>query len=194
MTHWPHVVIQSGTGERSGQELISCLRTLRNRPAHRYGKLINMTALDDIDISLIRLMRDAPKTPVAELARLANVARGTAQARITRMERAGVIEGYGPDVSAPAVGYGVLAFVTLEISQGQDDAIAEHLTAIPEVLEVHAVTGPGDLLCRVVAKSNEDLHHVLQNVLGAPGITRTETHLALHTRLRRTEADLVISG
>jgi DNA-binding Lrp family transcriptional regulator len=153
-----------------------------------------VTSLDDIDINLIRLMRTRPKTPVAELARLANVARGTAQARIMRLEQAGVIEGYGPDISASTIGYDVLAFVTLEIAQGQDDKIAAHLTAIPEVLEVHAVTGPGDLLCRVVARSNEDLHHVLQQVLGAPGITRTETHLALHTRLRRSEADLLTTS
>jgi DNA-binding Lrp family transcriptional regulator len=158
------------------------------------GRLIDVTSLDDIDISLIHIMRTRPKTPVAELARLANVARGTAQARITRMEEAGIVEGYGPDVSAVSIGYDVLAFVTLEIAQGQDDAIVTHLTAIPEVLEVHAVTGPGDLLCRVVARSNEHLHHVLRQILAAPGITRTETHLALHTRLRRTEADLVIAS
>lgn len=157
----------------------------------RAARLSNVTSLDDIDISLIRLLRTRPKTPVTELARLANVARGTAQARISRLEQSGVIEGYGPDVSAASIGYDVLAFVTLEIAQGQDDAIATHLSSIPEVLEVHAVTGPGDLLCRVVARSNEHLHHVLQQVLGAPGITRTETHLALHTRLRRTEADLL---
>jgi len=172
----------------------SRLLTLHRSTRPLRGKLINVTSLDDIDISLLRLMRTQPKTPVAELARLANVARGTAQARINRMEHAGVIQGYGPDVSAASVGYAVLAFVTLEIAQGHDDAIAAHLQAIPEVLEVHAVTGPGDLLCRVVARSNEDLHHVLQHVLGAPGITRTETHLALHTRFHRTEVDLVISG
>lgn len=152
-----------------------------------------MTTLDEIDISLIRLMRTRPKTPVAELARLASVARGTAHARISRLEDAGVIDGYGPDVDAAEIGYDVLAFVTLEIAQGQDAAIVAHLSHIPEVLEVHAVTGPGDLLCRVVARSNEHLHHVLQEVLAAPGITRTETHLALHTRLRRSVADLVIA-
>jgi DNA-binding Lrp family transcriptional regulator len=170
------------------------LRNLYNSFGPRPGRLVNVITLDDIDISLIRLMRTRPKTPVAELARLANVARGTAQARLTRLEDGGVIKGYGPDVSATAIGYDVLAFVTLEIAQGQDDVIAQHLAAIPQVLEVHAVTGPGDLLCRVVARSNEDLHHVLQRVLAAPGITRTETHLALHTRLRRTEADLVIAS
>jgi DNA-binding Lrp family transcriptional regulator len=152
-----------------------------------------MPSLDDIDIELVRLLRTRPRTPVAELARLARIARGTAQARLDRLEGSGVIVGYGPDVDAATVGYAVLAFVTLEIAQGQDDAISAHLRSIPEVLEVHAVTGRGDLLCRVVARSNEHLHEVLQGVLAAPGITRTETQLSLRTHLMRTEADLVIS-
>ncbi len=158
------------------------------------GKLANMTnalELDEIDIELIRLMRTRPKTPVAELARLANVARGTAQARIQRLESSGVIRGYGPDVDPAAIGYEVLAFATLEIAQGHDDEIAHHLAGIPEVLEVHAVTGTGDLMCRVVARTNEHLHQVLQQMLAEPSILRTETHLALHTRIRRTEADLL---
>lgn len=153
-----------------------------------------MLALDDIDIELLRLLRTRPRTPVAELARLARVARGTAQARLARLETSGVITGFGPDVDGGAVGYAVLAFVTLEIAQGQDDAITTHLGSIPEVLEVHAVTGRGDLLCRVVARSNEHLHEVLQRVLAAPGITRTETQLGLRRHLHRSEADLLISG
>jgi len=153
-----------------------------------------MTTLDDIDIRLLTLMRTRPKTPVAELARLANVARGTAQSRIDRMEAAKVIRGYGPDIDPRDVGYGVLAFVTLQIAQGQDTSIVRHLESVPEVLEVYAVTGPGDLLCRLVARSNEELHEILQRMLVAPGITRTETHLALHRRIGRSGADLVIAA
>jgi DNA-binding Lrp family transcriptional regulator len=152
-----------------------------------------MSSLDHIDTELLRLLRTRPRIPVAELARLAGVARGTAQARLDRLEASGVIVGYGPDVDAAALGYAVLAFVTLEIAQGQDEVISEHLRSIPEVLEVHAVTGRGDLLCRVVARSNEHLHAVLQAVLAAPGITRTETQLSLRTHLLRTGADLAIA-
>jgi DNA-binding Lrp family transcriptional regulator len=170
------------------------LSNLHNEDAHHVGRLVDMPDLDRLDVALLGLLRSRPRTPVAELARLARVARGTAQARLERMETSGVIRGYGPDIDAVSVGYDVLAFVTLEIAQGQDDSIAAHLESIPEVLEVHAVTGPGDLLCRIVARSNEHLHQVLQQVLAAPGIKRTETHLALHTRLRRSEADLVISS
>ena len=59
-------------------------------------------------------------------------------------------------------------FTTLEIAQGSDDQILAGLADIGEVLEVHAVTGPGDLHLRVVARSNEHLHDVLQRILSCP--------------------------
>ncbi len=148
---------------------------------------------DELDARLIGLLRTTPNLPVVEMARRLDVARGTVQARLDRLERNRVIVGYGPDVDAAAAGFGVLAFTTLEIAQGSDAQIVAGLDAIAEVLEVHAVTGPGDLHLRVVARSNEHLHDVLQRILELPGITRTETQLALHTTIRRTVADLVAS-
>jgi DNA-binding Lrp family transcriptional regulator len=149
-----------------------------------------MTDLDDIDRRILRILRDRPRVPVAELARLASVARGTAQARLDRLEATGVVVGYGPDVDPGAIGFDVLAFVTLEIAQGRGDAVIAHLAAIPEVLEVHAVTGPGDLLCRIAARSNRHLDEVLQRVLAAPETRRTITQLSLSTRLVRSAVDL----
>jgi DNA-binding Lrp family transcriptional regulator len=151
------------------------------------------TVWDGLDARLIGLLRSAPNLPVVEMARRLDVARGTVQARLDRLERDGLITGYGPDVDAATAGFGVLAFTTLEIAQGSDAPIVDGLEAIAEVLEAHAVTGPGDLHLRIVARSNEHLHEVLQRILQLPGITRTETHLALHTSIRRTVADLIAS-
>jgi DNA-binding Lrp family transcriptional regulator len=149
------------------------------------------TAWDRLDARLIGLLRSAPNLPVVEMARRLDVARGTVQARLERLERDGLIVGYGPEVDAAVAGFGVLAFTTLEIAQGSDAQIVAGLDAIAEVLEVHAVTGPGDLHLRVIARSNEHLHDVLQRILELPGIMRTETQLALHTSIQRTVADLV---
>jgi DNA-binding Lrp family transcriptional regulator len=149
------------------------------------------TAIDPLDARLIGLLRVEPNLPVIEMARRLGVARGTVQARLGRLHDGGVITGYGPDVDAIAAGYEVLAFTILEIAQGSGDAIVDGLGAIPEVLEVFAITGPGDLHLRIVARSNEHFHEVLQRVLELPGITRTETKLVLHAALRRSVADLV---
>lgn len=157
------------------------------------ARLCRMTTdtWDDLDARLIGLLRSTPNLPVVEMARRLDVARGTAQARLDRLVREGLIVGFGPDLDQAAAGFGVLAFTTLEIAQGSDAQIVAGLTAIPEVLEVHAVTGPGDLHLRVVARSNEHLHDVLQRILELPGITRTATQLALHTSIHRTVADLI---
>jgi len=152
-----------------------------------------MAKLDDIDRQVLGILRDRPRIPIAQLARLASVARGTAQARIDRLEKQRVIVGYGPDVDAAAIGFGVLAFVTLEIAQGRDQAVVDHLEEIPEILEVHAITGPGDLLCRVVARSNQHLDEVLQKMVSAVGITRSSTQLSLQTRLARAVVDVALA-
>jgi DNA-binding Lrp family transcriptional regulator len=116
---------------------------------------------------------------VLEVSRQLGLARNTVQARLDRLHHSGAIAGFEPVVSMHALGYSVLAFTTLEIAQGGETAVIEGLRGIPEVLEVHKVTGPGDLLCRIVARTNEHLHHVLEQVLVTPGILRTTTALAL---------------
>lgn len=147
--------------------------------------------IDSLDASLIGLMRTAPNLPVVEMARRLGVARGTVQTRLGRLHERGIVTGYGPEIGRAALGYEVLAFTTLKIAQGKDESIIEGLVEVPEVLEVHAVTGPGDLLCRIVARSNAHLHEVIGTILGLPGIERTETHLALNSPIDRTLADLV---
>ena len=59
-------------------------------------------------------------------------------------------------------------------------------TAIPQVLEVHVVTGAGDLLCRVAARSNDHLHDVIQRIVRIDGAIRSQSQLALDTPVQRT--------
>jgi len=74
----------------------------------------------------------------------------------------------------------VMSFVTLEISQRYGHtAVAAHLAAIPEVLEAHTITGSGDVLCRIVARSNADLQRVIDQIVGYEGIVRSSTIVAL---------------
>ena len=60
---------------------------------------------------------------------------------------------------------------------------AEHLAAIPEVLEACTITGAGDMWCRVVARSNTDLQRVIDAVLVIAGIVRSSTVIALATQV-----------
>ncbi|MDF1606459.1 Lrp/AsnC family transcriptional regulator [Nocardioides sp. YIM 152315] len=143
--------------------------------------------MDQLDGSLIDLFATDPRVGVLEASRRLGVARGTVQARLDKLTASGVITGWGPDLSPEALGYPVTAFLTLEIrqepSQGGHDTVGDHLAGIAEVLEAHTITGAGDMLVRVVARSNTDLQRVIDRVLETTSIVRCSTVIALATQL-----------
>ncbi|HEY9558810.1 MAG TPA: Lrp/AsnC family transcriptional regulator [Acidimicrobiales bacterium] len=149
------------------------------------------SGIDALDARLIQAMCATPRAGVMELARQLGVARGTVQARLDKLQKRGVISGFDPDLDLSAMGYEVLAFVTLEIAQGRLGDVIEHLETIPEVLEAHATTGPGDLHCRIVSRTNAHLQHVLGRVLEVPGILRTATQIALSEQVAHRVLPLV---
>ncbi|HET6627687.1 MAG TPA: Lrp/AsnC family transcriptional regulator [Nocardioidaceae bacterium] len=140
--------------------------------------------MDELDATLVHLFATEPRIGVLEASRRLGVARGTVQARLDKLGTAGVIQGWGPELDPEAIGYPVTAFLTLEIRQGAGhDAIARHLSSIPEVLEAFTITGAGDMWCRVVARSNADLQRVIDAVLSDAGIVRSSTVIALATQI-----------
>jgi DNA-binding Lrp family transcriptional regulator len=160
--------------DNSTSQRVSVLDTLLMLP----------TGVDALDARLIRTMCDTPRAGVMELTRQLGVARGTVKLRLDKLQQRGIIRGFDPDLDLRAMGYEVLAFVSLEIAQGRLQDVANHLREIPEVLEIHSVTGPGDLHCRVAARTNDHLHHVIRHILEAQGINRTTTQIALTEQLR----------
>jgi DNA-binding Lrp family transcriptional regulator len=139
--------------------------------------------LDGVDERLITALALFPRAGTMQLAREAGVARNTAQARLDRLLAAGVITGFGPEIDLRRVGYAVSAFVTIEIAQGRSPDVDAELSAIPEVVEAYMTTGSADLLCRVVARDNDHLGHVIAHILEVPGVIRTTTSLILATRI-----------
>ncbi|MBC6450347.1 Lrp/AsnC family transcriptional regulator [Actinokineospora sp. HBU206404] len=137
--------------------------------------------LDVLDARLLLLLTDEPRLGVLECSRRLGVARGTVQARMDRLERRGVLGGFPPELDLAAMGYGLTAFAVLEIAQGRRIEVAERLRAIHEVCEVHATTGQGDLLVRMVARDNADLQRVIDRVVNVEWVQRTSTSIALST-------------
>jgi DNA-binding Lrp family transcriptional regulator len=148
--------------------------------------------LDALDARLLALLAAEPRIGVLECSRRLRVARGTVQARLDKLTARGAVLGFGPDVSPAAIGFGVMSFVTLEISQRYGHAaVTAHLADIPEVLEAHTITGSGDLLCRIVARSNADLQRVIDQIVAYEGIVRASTIIALAEQIAYRTMPLV---
>jgi DNA-binding Lrp family transcriptional regulator len=192
--------------DTSGQSRVISLDMLYSLHSARPWILISMTnsplrtteprrpTVDALDAQLIELLAAEPKIGVLETSRRLGVARGTVQARLDRLVARGVISTFAPALDPAGLGYVVTAFVNLEIRQGARDPVTAHLRSIPEVLEVHTITGQGDLLCRLVARDNDDLQRVIDELVSDGDIVRTSTVVALACVLEHRVLPLVRSA
>lgn len=141
--------------------------------------------LDALDLRILVISVLQPRAGVREFARQLEVARGTVQARMNKLERLGVLVGWGPDVSPAGLGYTTKAYVRLSLAQGVLDQVTERLATVPEVLEVDSIAGDSDLMCLVVARDSENLEEVIQRILAVPGVTRSRSETVLRQRVPR---------
>jgi DNA-binding Lrp family transcriptional regulator len=147
--------------------------------------------MDGLDSRIITTFLDDPQIGVLGASRALGVARGTVQARLDRLLRDGVLT-LGPQVHAAALGYGVTAFCTVQIEQAAStEALLAHLATLPQVVEVHSITGDGDLMVRLVARDNADLQRVIDEVVADPQVDRTSTVVALTERIAARTRQLV---
>jgi DNA-binding Lrp family transcriptional regulator len=144
---------------------------------------------DTLDARLVKVLSDHPRIGVLGAARMLGVARATVQSRLDRLVESGVLS-LAPRLDPARFGFPVSALVSLELQQSHlGTPAAEAIQAIPEVIEIHSVSGQADLLVRVVARSNEDLQRVLHQLLGVDQVMRTSSSILLKTFLReRPEA------
>ena len=143
--------------------------------------------MDDLDRRLIDLFATDPRVGVLEASRRLGVARGTVQARLDKLTAPAWSPAGGPTCRPRRSATRSPAFLTLEIRRQRPAAATTRSAvisrAIPEVLEAHTITGAGDLMGRVVARSNTDLQRVIDLVLQHDGIDRSSTVIALATQV-----------
>ncbi len=135
--------------------------------------------IDQLDARLISTLRRMPRVGLLEIARQLGVARGTVQARLAKLEARGVITGHGPEVDPVAMGYAISAFILIELAQGELAAAKTVMQSIPELLEADAISGPQDLICRVVARDTEHLQAIVNRLAGTPAIRRCTSYIVL---------------
>jgi DNA-binding Lrp family transcriptional regulator len=155
--------------------------------------MINMS-IDLLDARLLATLRANPRVGLLEVARRLGVARGTVQARLSKLEARGVITGHGPEVDPTAMGYPIGAFMLVELAQGQLAEAVAALKAIPEVLEADAISGPQDLICRVVAHDTEHLQRLVNELLRTPAIRRCTSYIVLSRQVPPRTGPLIAAA
>ncbi|MEA5456914.1 Lrp/AsnC family transcriptional regulator [Sinomonas sp. JGH33] len=127
--------------------------------------------LDDVDRAILEHLQRDGRTAVAELARQVNLSASATADRVRRLSDAGVITGYSVTVDPESVGYSVTAFVRLAYPSGNYKPFNDLVTATPEVIEAHHVTGADCFIIKVLARSMRDLERITGRLATLGGIT-----------------------
>jgi DNA-binding Lrp family transcriptional regulator len=100
--------------------------------------------MDDTDRRLIALLRENARVPVATLAHLLKVSRGTVQNRIDRLTADGVIGGFTVRLKPEAEPQRVRAITMVAVDGEHATAVVKALRGLPEVHALHTTNGRWD--------------------------------------------------
>ncbi|GAB3581064.1 Lrp/AsnC family transcriptional regulator [Leifsonia lichenia] len=136
-----------------------------------------MRTIDSTDRRILVAIAEDPRATNVSLADRLGLSRNTVQSRVAELERSGVFLSFDRRISAIAAGYPLAAFVTVHVHQQKLASIVEQLATIPEIVSAHGLSGPSDLLVRVVCTDAEDLFRITGAIQAADGVERAETAL-----------------
>ncbi|MCS7005484.1 MAG: Lrp/AsnC ligand binding domain-containing protein [Cytophagales bacterium] len=147
----------------------------------------NNAEIDIVDIKILsELMKDA-KTPYTEIAERIFVSGGTVHVRMKKLEKMGIVKGATLDIDFSKLGYDITAFLGIFLEKSSYyDAVCRELVKIPEVLNIHYITGSYAILAKIICRDTNHLRHVLYDkIQQIPGVSSTETMISLEERLNR---------
>jgi len=137
--------------------------------------------MDTTDRELLSLLRDNARLPVASLAKVLKVARGTVQNRLARMEKDGTIIGYTVKLKPQAEDQRIRALMTVAVESNRTDEVLRSLRGDPAVSALHTTNGRWDIVAELRSDSLEGVDKVLSRIRLIDGISSTETSLLLST-------------
>ncbi len=148
--------------------------------------------MDDLDLKILEHLRQNARIPLLQLSRDLGVSDVTIHTRINQMLEDGVIKGFKSIVGYEQLGFPIVAFVQLKISQGKADEIISFLRAIPWVAEIYDVNGEYELLVKIRAKDPSDLRDKVESEMSKEGhILEKNLIIVLRTEKDKDEIPLV---
>jgi DNA-binding Lrp family transcriptional regulator len=135
--------------------------------------------VDDIDVRILRALSKDPRATVVALAEATGLARNTVHSRLAKFDRDGVVQSFDRRIDPAALGYPLTAFILVTVTQRKLGPIGDALKCVPEVIEVHGLSGVTDLLVHIVARDADDLYRIAGQILDIDGVEKSTTGLAM---------------
>lgn len=120
------------------------------------------------DAAILAVLQQNAQLTTAEIAEKVRMSPTPCWRAVRRLQDSGIIEGIRASVDREKIGYGIDAFVTVQIDTHRESEACEFEKAVvtyPEIVSCHVVSGSTDYLIRVVATDMASFSDFSRNVL-----------------------------
>jgi len=140
--------------------------------------------LDDRDRRLLSLLQRNAETPVSELAENLALSPSACSRRITRLRAAGYITGTMALLDRDKLNLPTTIFLLVKTGRHAEDWLAQFHKAVndvPEIVEVHRLTGNFDYILKLVLPNVEYYDTVYKDLLRRIELFDMAAHISMET-------------
>lgn len=139
--------------------------------------------IDAFDRKILDVIAVNGRISVTDLAKRIGLSKSPTQARLRRLEEAGVVRGYRALFDPIRLGRDHVAFVEVKLSDTRENALAafnQAVLQIPEIEQCHLIAGAFDYLLKVRTSGMSSYRLVLaERISTLPHVANTSTYVAM---------------
>jgi len=153
-----------------------------------------MYLLDPTEKKILEILQVDSRKTIKEIAGILHLSTTPIFDRMKRMEKNGVIMNYVALVDPKSIGKSLTVFINISLKEHGKKAInafVKSITAFPEVVECHHITGNADFLLKLIMQDIEAYNRFILDKLSIlPSIGQVESRFSLSERKSTTAIDL----
>lgn len=141
-----------------------------------------MDRIDEIDARILELLQERGRMKRNRIAEDVGMSLPSISDRMRKLEERGVIKGYQAVLDAKRLQYDIMAFIRVTVDGSANyPGFVDTVTSMPEVQEVHSITGDGSHILKVRTRNTTTLEALLSALQAMPGVHGTSSSIVLST-------------
>ena len=138
--------------------------------------------IDEKSMEILKILQEKARISNIEVSRQVKLAPSAVLERIRKMEKSGIIDGYEVRLNPQRFDCSQVSFIYVYVHNHFSQTGEANLISLPEIQEVHFISGEDCYLIKVRTANTGELGALLQEkILQIPGVISTKSATVLKT-------------
>ncbi|MCL4519734.1 MAG: Lrp/AsnC family transcriptional regulator [Thaumarchaeota archaeon] len=136
--------------------------------------------IEELDLRIIRALQKDARSSYRDIARRLDIAVGTVQSRIRKLEEYGVLKGFSVDLDYSKMGFGLTALILLQAKGKHLKDVETKVAKINNACVVYDITGDFDIALVAKFHAASEMDRFIKEVLAIDFVERAVTSIVLN--------------